>query len=92
MNIILKIPKEFEEHYNRERFKDSLERINLDIRSLKFEGLSGTYDYEVVEMLITAFSYSIPMSSCMGKLCLNSMYGLSAISAYTDKGFMKEGN
>ena len=96
MNIILKIPKEFEEHYNRDHFKDSLSRLVFDIRSLDdaglYEGLAGNYEFELLEMLITAFSHSIPMSSLMGKLCLNSMYGLSAIYEDTDKVFMKEGD
>jgi len=58
MKVVLDIPKEFEDHYNKERFQDSLKRINYDIRSIRYEGLSGTYEYEVIEMLIKAFKES----------------------------------
>lgn len=61
MNIILKIPKEFEEHYEKDRFKDSLERVAADIRSLKFDGLSGKYELETLEMLIKAFDKSLKL-------------------------------
>lgn len=58
MKVVLEIPKEFEDHYNTERFEDSLKRIDYDIRSIRFEGLSDTYEYEVIEMLIKAFKES----------------------------------
>lgn len=61
MNIILIIPKEFEEHYEKDRFKDSLERAAADIRSLNFEGLSGKYELETLEMLIKAFDKSLKL-------------------------------
>lgn len=83
MNIILHIPKEFEEHYNKDRFKDTLERINIDVRSLKFTGLSGQYELETLEMLITALSRSFT-SSHAAKLVMNSVYGKGAICVGAD--------
>lgn len=95
MQIILTIPKEFEEHYMKDRFKDSLSRLAFDIRSLddagQYEGLAGNYEFETLEMLIKAFAGSFPMSSHVGKLALNSIYGTCAIYADTDNGLMKEG-
>ena len=96
MFIVLKIPKEFEEHYNKDHFKDSLSRLAFDIRTLfnegLYEGLAGNYDVEVLEMLNNAVVGSFPMSSHVGKLVLNSVYGISAIYAGTDNGLMKEGD
>ena len=88
MNIILKIPKEFEEHYARDRFKDSLERVAFDVKTLKYEGLAGNYDIEALEMLISVLNKSF-LSSHAAKLILNSVYGKSAICADTDKGSYK---
>lgn len=92
MNIILHVPKEFEEHYTKDRFKDSLERVAFDIRSLNYEGVAGNYDIEVVEMLIKALDRSFLFSSLAAKLIMNSVYGASAIYAGTDNGLMKEGD
>lgn len=91
MQIILNIPKEFEEHYNKDRFKDSLSRVVFDIRSRNFEGVSGNYDVEAVEMLIKVLDRSI-LSSHAAKLIMNSVYGKSAIYTDTDNGLMKEGD
>lgn len=54
--ITIEIPKEFEEHYNRDNFEDSLERIEADIRFRGF--LSGLYEVELIEMLRNAFNRS----------------------------------
>lgn len=95
MQIILNIPKEFEEHYNRDRFKDSLSRLIFDIRSLDdaglYEGLAGNYDFEVLEMLIKALDMSF-LSSYAAKLIMNSVYGTNAKYADTDNVLMKEGD
>ena len=79
MQIILNIPKEFEEHYNKDRFKDSLSRVAFDIRSYNYEGLAGNYDIEALEMLIKALDRSI-LSSHAAKLIMNSVYGKSVTS------------
>ena len=95
MNIILKIPKEFEEHYKKDHFKDSLSRLVFDIRFFEseglYEGLAGNYEFETLEMLAKALEGSIPLTSRVGKLALNSIYGVSATSIYadTDNGLMK---
>ena len=53
MIISLEIPKEFEEHFNTDRFKDSLERVRVDIEyaRLSYPTMSGLYEIEVIKML-----------------------------------------
>ena len=59
MKLLIEIPKEFEEHFNNDKFEDSLERIRVDIRvNLENEifQLSGNYEMELAEMLRDAMS------------------------------------
>lgn len=58
MEIKIEIPKEFEEHFNRDRFKDSLERVRADIQwGLKSHSvIAGRYEMELAEMLEIAMS------------------------------------
>lgn len=55
MKLLIEIPKEFEEHFNNDRFKDSLKRIRTDIQ---YHGnpLSGLYERELIEMLRNAMT------------------------------------
>ena len=57
MTISLEIPKEFEEHFNMDRFKDSLERVRVDIQC-NIENdkiiMAGLYELEVIKMLKNA--------------------------------------
>ena len=57
MKITIEIPKEFEKHFNEDRFKDSLERVITDVNyQIKKElSISGNYEIETLEMLINAF-------------------------------------
>lgn len=57
MKIIIDIPKDFERHYNNDKFKDSLERTKNDVYySLEHdEGTSGLYEIELLDMLVKAF-------------------------------------
>ena len=55
MKIEIEIPKEFEEHFKQDKFKDSLERIMAD---LKNSLCAGNYEYETIEMLEEAFENS----------------------------------
>ena len=61
MRIEIEIPKEFEEHFNQDKFKDSLERIMADIKHSLENGdclCAGIYEYETIEMLEKAFENS----------------------------------
>lgn len=61
MRIEIDIPKEFEEHFNQNKFKDSFERIMTDIKHSLENGdclCAGRYEYETIEMLGKAFKDS----------------------------------
>ena len=61
MRIEIDIPKEFDEHFNQDKFKDSLERIMADIKYSLENGdclCAGNYEYETIEMLEKAFENS----------------------------------
>ena len=61
MKIKIEIPKEFEKHFNQDKFKDSLERIMADIEYSLENGdclCAGRYEYETIEMLKKAFENS----------------------------------
>lgn len=61
MRIEIEIPKEFEKHFNQDKFKDSLERIMADIKHSLENGdclCAGRYEYETIGMLQKAFENS----------------------------------
>ena len=61
MRIEIDIPKEFEEHFKQDKFKDSLERIMADIfHSLEIGNClcAGNYEYETIKMLEKALENS----------------------------------
>lgn len=51
MRVTIDIPKEFEKHFNNDRFEDSLKRLKADAG----ECMAGLYEIELCEMLIEAF-------------------------------------
>ena len=55
MRIEIEIPKEFEEHFKQDKFKDSLERIMAD---LKNSLCASNYEHETIEMLEKALENS----------------------------------
>lgn len=56
MRLLINIPKEFEQHFQADRFEDSLRRLNADIHLL-----AGLYERETALMLIEAFKNAIPV-------------------------------
>ena len=61
MKIELEIPREFEQHFKQDKFKDSLERIMADIKHSLENGdclCAGRYEYETIEMLEEALENS----------------------------------
>ena len=61
MKIEIEIPKAFEEHFKQDKFKNSLEKIMVDIWNLlenKNCLCAGNYEYETIEMLEKAFENS----------------------------------
>lgn len=71
MQIVIDIPKEFEEHFNFDRFEDSLQRARHDIHKSIIANksvLSGNYDIETLDMLTEAFLTAIPLPKGHGRL------------------------
>ena len=54
MTLLIKIPKEFEQHFKDDRFEDSLNRLSADAHLL-----AGNYEQETAIMLINAFKYAV---------------------------------
>ena len=52
MKLQIEIPKEFEKHFENDRFEDSLKRLKGDAGTFC---LAGRYEIELCEMLIEAF-------------------------------------
>ena len=61
MRIEIEIPKEFEEHFKQNKFKDSfegiMEEIGRNLRS-RYCSYAGRYEHETIEMLEKAFEDS----------------------------------
>lgn len=53
MKIEIEIPKEFEEHFMRDKFEDTLHRLSADAHLI-----AGNYEQETAIMLIKAFKES----------------------------------
>lgn len=73
MEILLKIPKEFENHFRTDRFKDSLERVLLDLEhcnrhDAEYDSISGLYEIETIEMLKESLLDSILLPQHHGNL------------------------
>lgn len=67
MEIIIKIPKEFEEEFNRDKFEDSLARVASDIESFGFQ-LAGRYEQETIKMLREVLKDSVIIPKGHGRL------------------------
>ena len=71
MEIVIKIPKEFENHFNSDKFEDSLQRVRFDIHKAiiaKKDILSGNYEIETLDMLTEAFLKGTPLPKGHGDL------------------------
>lgn len=63
MKIIIDIPEEFESHFERDRFDDSLCRLRTDAHCI-----AGKYEQELCDMLIEAFNNGTPLPKGHGRL------------------------
>lgn len=54
MKLLIEIPKEFERHFETDRFADSLQRLRADAHML-----AGRYERETATMLIQALKHAI---------------------------------
>lgn len=58
MTVLIEIPKEFEDDFNTDKFKNNLERIRVDVETsieLSQNIMSGIYELELIKMLRNAF-------------------------------------
>lgn len=79
MKITIDIPKEFEKHFDNDRFKDSLERVMTDVNcQIKKElSISGNYEIETLEMLINAFKTAEPVKCGRWERRMSNIYACS---------------
>lgn len=56
MKLLIDIPKEFEQHFQADRFEDSLHRLSADAHLIV-----GLYEQETAKMLRDAFKNAIPV-------------------------------
>ena len=56
MTVLIKIPREFEQHFKADRFEDSLHRLSADAHLL-----AGNYEQETAKMLFEAFKSAVPV-------------------------------
>lgn len=67
MKIVIDIPEEFEEHFKRDHFEDSLARIETDIHTLRCKRMSGIYEQETISMIHKAFVDAVPYKEVVEK-------------------------
>jgi hypothetical protein len=66
MQIVIDIPKEFESHFELDRFSDSLGRIENDVKNSG--ALSGRYERETITMIRKAIENGTPLPKGHGDL------------------------
>lgn len=66
--IILKIPKEFEQDFNADKFRECFVRVLFDCKAWNYAGISGEYEHETLEMLVEAFNEAIVLPKEHGDL------------------------
>ena len=65
MQIVIDIPKEFESHFELDRFSDSLGRIENDVKN---SGALGRYERETITMIRKAIENGTPLPKGHGRL------------------------
>lgn len=59
MKITIEIPKEYEDEFINNKFKESLNRVYVDLDFYKEDSLCGVYERETIDMLMNAFQNGI---------------------------------
>lgn len=68
MKLLIEIPKEFERHFEADRFAGSLQRLRADAHML-----AGRYERETATMLILALKHAVCVSSDMRLIDANAL-------------------
>jgi hypothetical protein len=77
--IVLKIPEEFEQDFNTDRFKESFERVLFDCKAWDYAGISGNYEHETLDMIVNAFNEAVVLPKGHGRLIDADELPLNAI-------------
>lgn len=65
---VLKIPKEFEQDFNTDKFRECFMRVLFDCKAWDYAGISGNYEYETLDMLAKAFNEAVFLPKGHGDL------------------------
>lgn len=90
MKIVIDIPEEFENHFNSDRFEDSLARVASDIESFGFV-LAGRYEQETITMLRKTLKNATLLPKGHGRLIDADKIGLTNFECFMCGGDYKEG-
>lgn len=66
IKLVVEIPEEFEEHFDLDKFENSLKRVMSDIQ--ENGNYAGNYELEVVDMLREAIANGTPLPKGHGRL------------------------
>lgn len=84
MTLLIKIPKEFEQHFKDDRFEDSLNRLSADAHLL-----AGNYEQETAIMLINAFKYAVQVEETTNANRIRAMTDEELTNWYYNEFFGK---
>lgn len=66
--IVLKIPEEYEQDFNKDKFRECFMRVLIDCEAWNYTGVSGNYEHETLNMLLDAFSKAVALPKGHGNL------------------------
>ena len=91
MKISIEIPKWFEEHYKKDCFKESFERIIADLNSDSDEfRYTGNYEKELLEMLMGTFSKRNNIKETLIRIVYEKENNITKAEVRTFEGEHKE--
>lgn len=77
--IVLKIPEEFEQDFNADRFKECFWRVLFDCKAWDYAGISGNYEHETLDMIVKALNEAVVLPKGHGRLIDADALPLNAI-------------
>ena len=82
MQIVIDIPEEYEEDFNEDKFKDCLKRTLMDCKAWNYDGLTGEYEHQTLNMFIDALETCVVLPKHHGRL-IDAEYFLEEVGAPT---------